>query len=144
MLKKKKPVLDEREMLELYRVEHFGLWLMYMLLCAAVLVQLLAGAELTQMAGELAVIIIASAAMVVLNVRHGIWDTDSRPSMRDNAAYSLGAGLCVAAVLWFVKGNAFAALGVGLCTMALLFAALTLLMRYMMKRQAQQENELDS
>ena len=46
MLKKKKPVLDEREMLELYRVEHFGLWLMYGLLCIAVLAQLIAGATL--------------------------------------------------------------------------------------------------
>ena len=144
MLKRKPSVLDEREMLELYRVEHVGLWLMYALLCAAVLVQLLAGAPMEQMAGELAVLILSSIAMVVLNARHGIWDTDSRPSMRGNAAYSLGAGLCVAVVLWFVKRNAFAALGVGLCTMALLFAALTLLMRYMMKKQAQQENELDS
>ena len=138
MLKRKPPVLDEREMLEMYRVEHFGLWLMYALLCIAIVVQLLLGAKLSQMAGELAVVIIASAAMVVQNARHGIWDTDSRPSMRGNAAYSLGAGLCVAAVLFFVKGNAFAALGVGLCTMALLFVALTLLMRYMMKKQAQQ------
>ena len=144
MLKRKPSVLDEREMLELYRVEHFGLWLMYALLCAAILIQLLLGAALSQMAGELAVVIIASAALVVLNVRHGIWDTNSRPSVRDNAAYSLGAGLCVAAVLWFVKGNAAAALGVGLCTAALLFAVLTLLMRYMMKKQAQQEKELDN
>ena len=143
MLKKKKPVLDEREMLELYRVEHFGLWLLYALLCAAIIIQLLMGAALSQMAGELAVVIIASAALVVLNVRHGIWDANSRPSVRDNAVYSLGAGLCVAAVLWFVKGNA-AALGVGLCTAALLFAVLTLLMRYMMKKQAQQEKELDN
>ena len=40
MLKGRKSVLDEREMLEMYRVEHFGLWLMYGLLCAAVVVQM--------------------------------------------------------------------------------------------------------
>ena len=48
MMKKKKPVLDEREMLDMYRVEHFGLWLVYGLLCASILLQLLMGAEMMQ------------------------------------------------------------------------------------------------
>ena len=144
MLKKKKPVLDEREMLELYRVEHFGLWLIYGLLCASVLIQLLVGAEMMQMAGELAVIIVSSVAMLIANARHGIWDENSRPSVRGNAAYSLGAGVCVAAVLWVIRNKALAALGAGVCTAALVFAVLTLLMRYMMKKQTQQEKELDS
>ena len=45
MLKRKKSVLDEREMLEMYRIEHAGLWLMYALLSAAIIVQLLLDAE---------------------------------------------------------------------------------------------------
>ena len=144
MLKKKKPVLDEREMLDMYRVEHFGLWLMYGLLCASVLVQMLMGAELLQMAGELAVVIISSAAMVVANVRHGVWDESSRPSAKGNAAYSLGAGLCVFVILSLVSGNIGAALAAGLCTAAICFAALMLLMRYMLRRQEMKENELDN
>ena len=144
MLKKKPTVLDEREMLELYRVEHFGLWLMYGLLCAAILIQLLMGAAFSQMAGELAVVIIASAAMVVQNVRHGIWDTDSRPSMRGNAGYSIGAGVCVAVLLAVIKGKLALALIAGAGAAALCFAVLTLLMRYMMQKQAQQEKELDN
>ena len=123
MLKKKKPVLDEREMLELYRVEHFGFWLIYGLLCVAVLVQLLMGAEIAQMAGELAAVVLSSIAMVIANVRHGIWDMDSRPSVKGNAMYALAAGVGTAAIC---------------------FAALTVLMRYMQKRQAQQEKELEN
>ena len=144
MLKKKKPVLDEREMLELYRVEHFGFWLIYGLLCAAVLVQLLMGAEIAQMAGELAVVILSSVAMVIANVRHGIWDTDSRPSVKGNAMYALAAGLCVCVVLAIVSGSIPAALAAGVGTAAICFAALTTLMRYMQKRQAQQEKELEN
>ena len=144
MLKRKPSVLDEREMLELYRVEHFGLWLMYFLLCAAILIQLLLGAKIQQMAGELAVVIIASMAMVVLNVRHGVWDTDSRPSVRGNALYSAGAGVCVAVLLAVIKGKLALALIAGTGAAALCFAALMLLMRYMMKKQAQQEKELDN
>ena len=144
MLKKKKPVLDEREMLDMYRVEHFGLWLMYGLLCASVLVQMLMGAELVQMAGELAVVIISSTAMVVANVRHGVWDESSRPSAKGNAAYSLGAGLCVFVILSLVSGNIGASLAAGLCTVVICFAALMLLMRYMLRRQEMQEKELDN
>ena len=144
MLKHKKPVLDEREMLEMYRVDHFGMWLMYGLLCAVIVFQLLTGAEMKQMAGELAVVIISSAAMVIQNVRHGIWDTTSRPSMRGNAGYALGAGVCVAVMLLAKSGNLLAALIAGLCTAILVFAVLTVLMRYMMNRQVQREKELDN
>lgn len=144
MLKHRKSVLDEREMLEMYRAEHFGLWLMYGLLCAAILVQMFMGAEFAQMAGEMIVLVASSIAMVIANVRHGIWDTDSRPSMRGNAGYSVGAGVCVAVLQLALKGNLAAALLTGLCTALLVFAVLTLLMRYMMKKQAQQEKELDN
>jgi len=144
MLGRKKPVLDEREMLEMYRAEHFGLWLMYGLLCAAILVQLFLGAALAQMAGELAVVIISSLAMVIVNARHGVWDENSRPSMRGNALYSLGAGVCVCVLLAALRGNIAAALAAGLCAGALCFAALTLLMRYMLSKQAREEKELDN
>ena len=144
MLKKKKPVLDEREMLELYRVEHFGLWLMYGLLCAALLAQLIAGAEMEQMAGELAVVIVASVAMMVQHVRRGIWDENSRPSVRGNAAYSLGAGVCVAVLLTVLRGKLAAALIAGVIAAALCFAALTLLMRCMLHRQEKEAKELDN
>ena len=144
MLKHKKSVLDEREMLELYRAEHFGLWLMYGLLCAVILVQMLAGAQLAQMAGELATLIISSVAMVVVNVRHGIWDTNSRPSVRGNAGCALGAGVCVTVIQAAMKGNLPAALLTGVCTSLLVFASLTVLMRYMLNKQAKEEKELEN
>ena len=144
MLKRKKTVLDERELQEMYQAEHFGLWVMYGLLCAAIVVQMFMGAALSQMAGELVVLILSSVAMVIANVRHGIWDTDSRPSIRGNAGYSLGAGVCVAVLQTAMKGNLSAALLTGVCTALLVFAALTVLMRYMMRRQAKQEKELDN
>jgi len=137
-------VRDEREMLDMYRVEHFGLWLTYGLLCAVVLLQLLLGADMAQMAGELAVILISSVAMVIANVRHGIWDENSRPSVRGNAVYSATSGVCVFVVLAIVSGNIPAALAAGLVAAALCFAALMVSMRYMLKRQARQEEELEN
>ena len=45
---KTKNVLDEREMQEVYCIEHRGLWGMYTLLCAAVILQMLFGAGFAQ------------------------------------------------------------------------------------------------
>ncbi|MGN0775849.1 MAG: DUF6773 family protein [Candidatus Ventricola sp.] len=142
--RKKRNVLDEREMMEMYRVEHFGLWLMYGLLCASILVQLLLGAQLQQMAGELAVVIITSVAMIVANARHGIWEQSSRPSMRGNAAYSVVSGVLAAAVLAAVGRGARFALLAGAGAGAACMLLLTGLMQYMKRRQEKTEEELDN
>ncbi|MGN0773932.1 MAG: DUF6773 family protein [Candidatus Ventricola sp.] len=141
---RKKTVLDEREMMEMYRIEHFGLWLMYGLLCAAILVQLLLGAQMAQLAGEIAVVIITSVAMIFSNARHGIWDQSSRPSMRGNAAYSLASGVLVAAVLAAVGRSARFALLAGAGAGAACMLLLTCLMRYMQRRQKRADEELDN
>ena len=135
MLDRKKTVLDEREMMEMYRIEHFGLWLMYGLLCAAILAQLLLGAGLSQMAGEMAVLAVTSVAMIFANARHGIWDQSSRPSMRGNAVYSLVSGVLVAAVLAAVGRSAVFALLAGAGAGAACMLLLTCLMQYMKHRQ---------
>ena len=139
MLKKKKPVLDERELQEMYRIEHLGLWLMIGLLCAAVLVQLLLGAGIVQMAGELAAILVVSVVMIISNVRHGIWDTDSRPSVRGNVGYALACGVCVAAVFAAVKGRIALALMMGAFACALCFALLSVMMAIVARRQSREE-----
>ena len=113
MRKKGKTVLDEREMQEMYRIEHRGLWLMYGLLCAAVVIQMLLGAPLAQMAGELIVVMAVSIVMIVSNARHGIWDESARPSVRGNAQTALLAGAAVAAVVAVVKRNVLLGLGAG-------------------------------
>ena len=144
MLDRKKTVLDEREMMEMYRIEHRGLWLMYGLLCAAILVQLLMGADLTQMAGEIAVVAVTSVAMILANARHGIWDQNSRPSVRGNAVYSLATGVLVAAVLAAVGRSAPVSLLAGACGGAACMLLLTCLMQYMKHRQKKTDEELDN
>ena len=79
---KTRNVFDEREMQEMYRIEHRGLWAMYTLLCASVVVQLLFGADMAQMAGEMTVIFIVSVGMIIAYARRGIWDANGRPSTR--------------------------------------------------------------
>ena len=99
---KTRPALDERELQEMYRIEHRGRWAMYTLLCATVVVQLLFGADLAQMGGELFVIGAVSVGLIIAYARRGIWDTDARPSTRGNAVYS---ALSAAGVGVIVHGN---------------------------------------
>ena len=143
MRKKGKTVLDEREMQEMYRIEHRGLWLMYGLLCAAIVLQMLLGAPLVQMAGELIVVMAVSIVMIVSNARHGIWDESARPSVRGNAQTALLAGVAVAAVVAAVKRNVLLGLGAGAVMFALCFVLLGMLMAYMRRRQKKQDEALE-
>ena len=140
---KTRSVLDEREMQEMYRIEHRGLWAMYTLLCAAVVIQLLFGADIVQMAGEVAVIFIVSVGMIIAYARRGIWDADSRPSTRGNALYAAISAVGVSVLVLGRGKNAAAALATGTVMFALCFALLTLLMRYVQRRQEAQSRELD-
>ena len=138
-----KSVLDERETLEMYRIEHRGLWAMYLLLCAAVVVQLLFGAGAAQLAGEVAVIAVTSVGLIIAYARRGIWDTDARPSTRGNAVYSALSAAGVGVIVLGRRANPWIALAAGAAMFALCFVLLTLLMRYVQRRQEAQSRALE-
>lgn len=140
---KTRNVFDEREMQEMYRIEHRGLWAMYTLLCASVVVQLLFGADMVQMAGEMTVIFIVSVGMIIAYARRGIWDANGRPSTRGNALYAAISAVGVGVVVLGRGRNPAAALASGAAMFVLCFALLTLLMRYVQRRQEAQSRELD-
>ncbi len=144
LFRRKQPVLDEREMLEMYRIEHAGLWLMYALLVGAVLVQLFSGATMREMAGEVFVIVTVCVVMIIANARQGIWAMNARPSARDNAACSAMAGVAVAAVQAALGCDPLAALGSGAAAGLLCFLILMALMRYMKRRQEARERTLEN
>lgn len=140
---KTKPVLDEREMQEMYRIEHRGLWAMYTLLCASVIVQMLFGADIVQMAGELLVIGVVTVGMIIAYARRGIWDAHARPSTSGNAVYAALSSVGVAVIVLGRRRNAAVALGAGAAMFVLCFALLTLLMRWVQRRQEAQSRELE-
>ena len=140
---KQKTVLDEREMHEMYRIDHRGLWAMYTLLCAAVVVQLFFGAGVAQIAGEACVIALISVAMIIAYARRGIWDAHARPSARGNAAYAALCALGVTVVSLGMHRGAMRALVLGAGTFALCFLLLCVLMAYVKRRQKQQGDALE-
>ena len=138
-----KSVLDERETLEMYRIEHRGLWGMYTLLCASVVVQLLFGADAAQLAGEVFVIAVTSVALIVAYARRGIWDAHARPSARGNAVYSALSSLGVAVIVLGRRDSLAWAAAAGAAMFAVCFLLLTLLMAYVQRRQEQESRELE-
>lgn len=140
---KTKPVLDERELQEMYRIEHRGLWGMYTLLCASVIVQLLFGAGFAQMAGEMIVIAVVSVAMIIAYARRGIWDAHSRPSAKGNAVYAALSSVGVAVITLGRRGSLPRAALAGGAMFILCFALLSLLMAYVRRRQKKQEQMLE-
>lgn len=141
---KTRSVLDERELQEMYRIEHRGLWAMYALLCATVVAQLLFGADFAQMGGELFVIGVVSVGLIIAYARRGIWDAHARPSTKGNAVYSVISAIGVGIIVLGRRRNAAIALGAGVAMFALCFLLLTLLMRYVQRRQDTQSHVLEN
>ena len=141
---KTRSVLDERELQEMYRIEHRVLWAMYALLCATVVAQLLFGADFAQMGGELFVIGVVSVGLIIAYARRGIWDAHARPSTQGNAVYSVLSAIGVGVIVLGRRRNAAIALGAGVAMFALCFLLLTLLMRYVQRRQEAQSHVLEN
>ena len=141
---KTRPVLDERELQEMYRIEHRGLWAMYTLLCATVVAQLLFGADFAQMGGELFVIGVVSVGLIIAYARRGIWDAHARPSTKGNAVYSVISAIGVGVIVLGRRRNAAIALAAGVAMFALCLVLLTLLMRYVQRRQEAQSHVLEN
>ena len=141
---KTRSVLDERELQEMYRIEHRGLWAMYALLCATVVAQLLFGADFAQMGGELFVIGVVSVGLIIAYARRGIWDAHARPSTRGNAVYSVISAIGVGVIVLGRRRNAAIALAAGVAIFALCLVLLTLLMRYVQRRQEAQSHVLEN
>ncbi len=143
MRKGTKPVLDEREMQVMYRIEHRGLWLMFFLLCAAIIVQLLMGAGIVQMAGELCVLFTACVMLMVSYARHGIWEESARPSAKDNIRTALFSGIAVGVLLLAMKKSVLFSAVAAVAMTVLCYALLHVLMAYMRRRQKREDEALE-
>lgn len=92
---KLKKVVDERQELELLKIEKMGFWSMYWMLLASFLYQeMFLEAPFSQWAGEFVVFMAASVYVLIACMRKGQWDYYSQPTMKGYFMYSLiGSGI---------------------------------------------------
>ncbi|MDO5784308.1 MAG: hypothetical protein Q4P20_04500 [Eubacteriales bacterium] len=153
-MKRLKNNLDERQELELLRIEHYGMWFAFWALLIVMVVQAWMGAPMAQIAGEWIVFMILCIGQVIACVRKGIWDRRLRPNFKTNLLISLIAAFAVAAfisvrmwlnmsgdpdLLWTIP---FGALMAGAFTFVLCLAALTLTSHLTKKREQKLEAAL--
>lgn len=82
---------------KLLKIEHFGMWIAFWGLLAAVIIQMVLGADFRQLAGEWIILLIVCIYLVVACLKNGIWDRHLKPNLKTNLMLSLLAAVVVAA-----------------------------------------------
>lgn len=95
-MKRFKNKLDEMQEKKLLKIEHFGMWIAFWGLFAALVIQRILGAELKQVAGEAMILLVVCLYLLVASLKNGIWDRHLKPNLKTNLMVSLCAAVAVA------------------------------------------------
>lgn len=100
-MKKMKNNLDERQELELLRIEHNGCWIAFWGLLVVMVVQLIAGIHgLENLAGEWMVFMCLAFYLMISCIKNGIWDRRMKPDFKTNLIVGSIAAVAMG-VIWF-------------------------------------------
>ena len=148
---KMKNNLDEMQEIKLRGIERNGCWFAFWALLAAMMIQLVLGAEPKQMAGEWIVFMCLALYLGIACMRAGIWDRHIPATPLANLVCSLIAGIVVLILNIVVmmrngffdhlKGAVLAAGFVGLFTFVMCFVALSICTACYKKRVKKLEEE---
>ena len=144
----KKSNLDEMQEQELLKIEHYGCWMAYWGLLAAMVIQMVMRVPGAQMLGEWIIFVIMSLYICIACMRKGIWDRRLKANWKTNLVISLLAAVAVAVLV--ILSNPYLSepldyvLTAGLTggfTFVLCFAALSIGMKLYKKRREKLEQE---
>lgn len=86
--KRSKNSLDEMQDSKLLKIEEAGLWLSFWGLLAAIIIQLVIGTTLKEIAGEIAVLVIQSIYIAFTTIKNGLWTRSYSPTKKTNILFS--------------------------------------------------------
>ena len=144
----KKSNLDEMQEQEMLKIEHYGCWMAYWGLLAAMVIQMVMRVPGAQMLGEWIIFVIMSLYICIACMRKGIWDRRLKANWKTNLVISLLAAVAVAVLV--VLSNPYLSepldyvLTAGLTggfTFVLCFAALLIGMKLYKKRREKLDQE---
>ena len=97
--------LDEMQDQKILKMEEYGYWILFWGLALAVVVQLLLGGSIRQVAGELVVLLVGGAYVLATSLKNGLWTRNATPTRKGNAVASLipAAAICVLNVIKLIQ-----------------------------------------
>lgn len=155
-MKKFKKVVDERQEMELYKIEHVCFWLVLWLLLGSIIIQsMFLNAPFSQWGFEWVILMICCGGVTVGYYKKGQWDYYSKPTTKNYLIYSLigsGGFAVIYAITMFINNDYFKddLLVLALLTaiifaflFALIFAALFITGTLVKNRQKKLEDEFN-
>lgn len=107
MNKKKK--IDERELMEMYKIEHYIFWFMFWALLASIFIQLIFfDFSVKQIGGEWIVFMISAIASSIANIKGGHYDYYTNPGIKSYLLYSLSFTIVfdvIIAIIFYIHYN---------------------------------------
>ncbi|MBX4271784.1 DUF6773 family protein [Clostridium estertheticum] len=86
----KKRKVDERELMEMYKIEHYTFWFMFWALLASIFIQLIFfDFSFKQIGGEWIVLMISAIASSIAYIKGGHYDYYTTPGIKSYLLYSL-------------------------------------------------------
>lgn len=141
-----KKIVDERQELELLKIERTGFWILYIALAVDIISKiLLLNVSPKQLIGENIAFMAGSITIIIGCAKRGLWDRYSRPGFKSYLIYSLAGSVIftafIGAVLLMrdVPHAITAAVIFGVSIFVILFVVLALMGVYTKKRN----NKLD-
>ena len=139
----KKNNLDEMQDRKLLKLEEYGFWIMFWALAAAIVIQLVTGAAIREVAGELIVLALGSVFIAAGTLKNGLWTRSSTPTVKGNAAAALLPAFLIAVIHVirmaktgsFSRDNILVALAFAVGAFVLCFAVLEILRHIYSKRR---------
>ncbi len=95
-----KNTLDEMQDQKMLKMEEYGYWILFWGLALAVVIQLLLGGSIRQVAGELIVLLLGGIYVLATSMKNGLWARNAAPTRKGNAV----ASIIPAAVIGVLNG----------------------------------------
>ena len=94
----KKIYPDEMQDQKMLKLEEYGFWIVFWSLAVIILVQLITGGTIRQIAGELAALFIGSVFIAFTYLKNGLWTRSSTPTRKGNALTSIIPAVLIGAI----------------------------------------------
>lgn len=143
-----KKIVDERQELELLKIERTGFWILYIALAVDIMSKVLfLGVSPKQLIGENIAFIAGGITIIIGCTKRGLWDRYSRPCFKNYLIYSLAGSVIFTAffgAVLLIRGvpHAITAAAIfGVSIFVILFAVLALMGMYTKKRNDKLDKE---